>query len=478
MGFIRHVQNLTISILNFSKVGRASVRPLCLLILASSCFGQFDPDGAQVNLYFPHFADGGTAAQQWQTTFVFVNPHQSLSAHVSLWTYGNNGQPLNLNLGAGATSVQNFTISPSGSVTLRSAIASSTTVTGYAVAVADLPLQGTVLFRLIVNGVAQAEVSAPATLPSSQYFSPATHDLGVALVNIYGVSRSFRVTAIDPNGVLVGSNTVNLGPLEHTSFNLPQLIPNLPTGFTGSVQIFPISAPTDQFLAWTLNVDRGLIATLPPGRLAWPIDHFDRIWLVYRKLLAASPSTVASMGISGVNLNASGAVSLLISSDQVLNAFGRPGVVQINLSVSQLISDSPSELAFVVAHELGHVAQFQRGRTLFVANVEQDADLFGMLLMLSAGFDPYAGAGALAKLSMVTGQAGLLAATFDDLVDPHGSFNTRIDLMFTTLTLACSQPAASAYCGLYRSLIHPNFPGTAPLSVQPRVGTITGGVKQ
>lgn len=440
---------------------------LCCLLLSGSCFGQFDPEDAHVDLYFPHLADGGAAAQQWQTSFVFVNPHPTIAAHVALAIYGNTGQPLSLDLGSGAASLQNFTIPPAGSRILRSTIASSTTVTGYAVAAADLPLQGTVLFRSIANGVAQVEVSAPATLPSSQYFSPATYDLGIALVNIYSVSRSFRVTAVDSNGVAVGTNTVSLGPLEHKSFNLPQLIPNLAPGFNGSIQISPVTAPTDQFLAWTLNADRGLIASLPPGRLAWPIDHFDRIWLVYRKLMAAAPSTVASLGITGVNLNASGAVNLVISPDLVINAFGRPGTVQINLSVSQLISDSPSELAFVVGHELGHVAQFQRGRTLLITNVEQDADLFGMTLMLSAGFDPYAGAGALAKLSMVTGQAGLLAATFDDLTDPHGSFNTRIDLMFTTLTLACSQPAASGACSQYRSLIHPNFPPTAPLIFSP-----------
>jgi len=133
------------------------------------------------------------------------------------------------------------------------------------------------------------------------------------------------------------------------------------------------------------------------------------------------------------------------------------GVVQINLAVSQLISDSPSELAFTVGHEPGHIVQFQRGKTTLLPNAEQDADMFGMLLMLSAGFDPYAGAGTLAKLSMVAGQAGLLAAAFDDLVDPHGSFNTRIDLMYNILALACAQPVASGACGQYRFLIHPNF---------------------
>lgn len=389
-------------------------------ILAVSCFAQFDPEGAHVDLYFPHLADGGPVKDQWQTSFVFVNPHPSLPATAVLSMYGNDGQPLSLDLGGGGASVQQVTVPPSGSVTLRTAISFPTTVTGYAFAVADLPLQATVLFRRVMNGVPQAEISAAATLPSHQYFSPATRELGVAIVNIYNSPRSFQITALDSNGVTAGSSVVNLAAREHVSFDLSDRIPRLSASFTGSVGIVPSTSAADQFLAWTLNVDRGLIASLPPGRLAWPISHVDRIWLVYRKLQAAAPAALASLSINDVNLNAPGVVNLVISPEQIINAFGRLGVVQIDLSVSQLISDSPSELAFVVGHELGHVAQFQHGNTLSVANTEQDADLFAMTLMILAGFDPYASAGALAKLNMMTGTPGLLAPTFDDLPDPHG----------------------------------------------------------
>jgi hypothetical protein len=432
------------------------------LLLAVSCFAQFDPLGAHVDLYFPHLAVGGPVKDQWETTFIFVNPHPSLPATVTLSMYGNDGQPLALDLGGGGASVQQVTVPPLGSVTLRSAISFQTTVTGYAFAAADLPLQATVLFRRIMNGVPQAEISAAATLPSQRYVSPATRELGVAIVNIYNLPKSIEVTAQDSNGVTAGSSLVNLAPREHVSFTLSDRIPGLPPGFTGSVRIGPSTLTTDQFLAWTLNFDRGLVASLPPGPLAWPISHVDRIWLVYRKLLAAAPGALAGLGINDVTLNATGVANLLISQEQIINAFGRPGVVQIDLSVSQLISDSPSELAFIVGHELGHVAQFQHGNTLSVADAEHDADLFAMTLMILAGFDPYAASGALAKLNMVTGKAGLVAATFDDLPDPHGSFTTRLDSIFSTLAQACAQPAVSLFCGAYKSVIHPNFPATAP----------------
>ncbi len=457
------------------------LRLACFLMLAVSCFGQLYPEGAHVDLYFPHLADGGPPADQWQTSFVFVNPHPSLAATVALYTFADTGQPLNLDMGGGGSPHQFVTIPPSGSLTLRTSITFPTTVTGYAEAFTDLPLQATVLFRRIVNGVPQVEVSAPATLPSRQYLSPATRDLAVALVNIYQEAKSFQIDAIDSNGAIVGQSTISLGPNAHVSFNLPAQIPALPENFTGSVRIFSAFSSTDEFLAWTLNVDpvdRYLIATLPPGRLAWPIDHYDRIWLVFRKLLAPAPSLLTGMGITDVNLNATGAVNLVISLDHTVDASGRPGVVQIDISVSELISDSPSELAFIVGHELGHVAQFQHGNTLLTANAEQDADLFAMMLMIRAGFDPYAGAGALAKLNMLTSQAGLLASTFDHLSDPHASFNTRLDSMFATLTLACAQPALSGYCGAYKFVIHPDFPGNAPLSVKPRVDRVPQGQTQ
>jgi hypothetical protein len=183
---------------------------------------------------------------------------------------------------------------------------------------------------------------------------------------------------------------------------------------------------------------------------------------VFRKLLAAAPAGLAALGVTDVNLNAPGVVRLSINPEQIINALGRSGFVQIDLSLSQLISDSPSELAFIVGHELGHVAQSQRGNTLSVANAEQDADLFAMTLMILAGFDPYGSVGALGKLSMVSGAANLVAPTFDDLRDPHASFTIRLNSMFATLSQACGQFALSGYCGAYKAVIHPNFPATAP----------------
>ena len=151
------------------------------VLITSCCFGQFYPTGAHVNLYFPHLADGGPVYQQWQTTFEFVNPHPTLTAHVTVQLYGDQGFPLNMDFGSGAHSLHSLTVPPLGSVALRSTIASDKIVTGQAMATSDVPLQATVLFRAVAYGLASLELSAPATSPTSRYLSPATGDLGVAL---------------------------------------------------------------------------------------------------------------------------------------------------------------------------------------------------------------------------------------------------------------------------------------------------------
>jgi hypothetical protein len=74
------------------------------------------------------------------------------------------------------------------------------------------------------------------------------------------------------------------------------------------------------------------------------------------------------------------------------------------------------------------------------------------------------GAGTLAKLSTVSGTAGLLTQFEAQLApDAHKSFNSRLDKMFQTITLVCS--TYSDLCSQYKALVHPHFPGNAPLSL-------------
>jgi hypothetical protein len=94
-----------------------------------------------------------------------------------------------------------------------------------------------------------------------------------------------------------------------------------------------------------------------------------------------------------------------------------------------------------------------------------------MLLALFAGYDPYGAAGALAKLSMASGTAGLVDQNFDNLlallgIDPHGSFTERIALVFGEMQTLCATPQAQNFCIEYKKAVHPHLPGGAPLSVR------------
>jgi hypothetical protein len=437
------------------------------VLSAIGCFGQaFYPTGAHVNLYFPHLADGGPTFGQWQTSLEFVNPSPTLTAHVQLNLYGDEGFPLSLDFGSGAHPLHTFTVPAGGTTILRSTIASNFIVTGQAVATSDIPLQGTVLFRNIVNSMPSVELSAPATLPTSKYLSLATHDMGVALANISGSAKSFQVAAVDSSGTVLASTMIGVAGLGHKSFNLFQVLPSLAADFSGSIVITP-QIPGDQVLAWTLNVDRGLISTLPSGPLEWPVSHPDRIQLVFKRLLGVAPALLAGLGN---NLSLQTAPNLVISADISVNAFANSkDTVQINLALSELVSDSPSELAFLVAHELAHIAQIRSGALTVLlpndaTNKEADADLIAMILVLSAGYDPDGAAGAIGKLMMANGSAGLVSQFFDNLSDTTVAFSpARINSMLGVINSACSYATMSGYCAPYKATIHPHFPGSAPL---------------
>jgi hypothetical protein len=316
-----------------------------------------------------------------------------------------------------------------------------------------------------------------------EYRSAGNRNLGIALANVYNTSMPISVTALDQTGAQVGSAQVSLPANGHQSFNLGQLIPSVPANFLGSVVMASVP-PGRQFLGWTANEDSGMLSTLPAGRAEWPISHLDRIWLVYLRVLDAARRFYPSVNFDAAQSLAQGAVQLDTPNQFVdpsthqtyFNASSAPsGVIQIPYSLSELISDSPSEIAFIVAHELGHQIQFRMGRLVYGNpdnDAETDADIVGMILAMSAGYDPYAAAGALAKLAMGDGQSSPLSQAIDDVkvslgVATHPSYGTRINNLWTLLVQACNTAAVNATCQQYKSAIHPDFPPYAPLVRQP-----------
>lgn len=180
------------------------------------------------------------------------------------------------------------------------------------------------------------------------------------------------------------------------------------------------------------------------------MDVFNRVYNIYVELgVLTSPP------------------DLYYNTSPTINAYAAKGSqVVIYLALAELLQDSDRELSMAVAHELGHIVQQRENALYFVYdNPEFDADVWGVLISLLAGYDPYSGAGTLAKLSMATGDVGL-AQQYEDqsAADAHKSFVTRIEGMYNALKAVCGVNADFQHtCDRYRSAVHPHFPSGAVL---------------
>jgi hypothetical protein len=206
---------------------------------------------------------------------------------------------------------------------------------------------------------------------------------------------------------------------------------------------------------------------LPDGRSGFPISSAEQIQNAFNRVANAYQTALPDFGtVPELVIGTS-------TDNNAINAFAARGTtVTVNLALAELISDSPSELAFLIAHEVGHIYQQRSGKLLFnSANSEWDADVWGVLISLLAGYDPYAAGGTLGKLAMATGTANLGIQLWEDAhlaSEAHGSFSTRIDNLVTMIQAACSSSVElKDACAQYKSVVHPFFPSlpSVPLSI-------------
>ncbi len=417
-------------------------------------YGQLIPDTAQVHLCFPQFADGGPV----QTTFTFANSYGS-AVPVTLYLMRDDGSPLTMDFGGGAGTQFSFSVPPRGTIILQSRAVSPTMISGWAEALSNLPIQGVVSYRFIQNG--NSVVSAAATLPGIGYFSAATADTGIAVANASKTTAiTLEITAHSNDG-FTGSGIVTLAPRAKRAFILREVIKNLNPNFIGTVDIGGPNSPYPEFVALTLKAESGgIYSGLPSGALSLPVSQFERIWRVYRKVFDAARRYIPSPDT----------VQVSVKGDSVVNAFGNANGIQINLALAELISDSDSELAFVIGHELGHVYQGRTGQYKYNSDLEWDADIWGFVFSLGVGYDAYGAAGALAKLAMATGTANLSTQfELQNSSDAHKSFNERLANVYGTISFVCTGVSAEAtlFCNQYRQIFHPHMPGGLLLTSEP-----------
>lgn len=423
-----------------------------------TALAQPQANSAHVNLYFAQVADGSFEGGRWQTALTIVNSNEK-DAIAEVRFFSSNGGPMLVDLGNGPKDRHPILVPALGSLTLASRPTGQSVRAGWARVYSTVPLVGSASFRLWLGDRAVQEVTAPPTLPTTLYLSYANRQLGVAIANPKNRTLSVVVRLMVAGTEVSEPVRIVLPPYGHTSFNAGDKFPR--AGFQDAVlSIEGEDLPWDEFLAWTMNADpSGTFSSLPPGNFSPPISHWDRIWNVYQRVL----NFAQELGYitTPPRLN--------ILYDRQVNAYARGGTeVGIYIGLSELLGDSDSELAHVAGHELGHIVQQRTGvRYWYPANAELDADIWGTLFAMGAGYDAYAAAGSLAKLAMATGRAALATQLFEDVstADAHRSFNTRLDAVYDFLVLLCSSDIGRPFCRDYKRIMHPHLPDSAPLSL-------------
>ena len=420
---------------------------LCLSLtpISAQTFFLGIPESANAWSYIPQIVDGSG----WRTTVTIANPNTE-PVTGAVWFRGDDGEHLYLDFDNqdGYWSAVGFEIPRFGMLEYTSRDTSPVTQVGWATIYASNLVQVTATYSSMDEaGNVLYSVSVPASLPAPQYFSAATPDLGVAVANIYNSEQVVRVVALqkDTDGLFF-TGSVHLPSFGHSAKLLSEIIPDLPGDFTGSVLI---QASKGYVSALTLRGEGGVYSSLPSGTAARPASHRHVIENVFRSLV--------NNGSVRANIPNFEDIELTVTSEMEISAYATRDGVEISLALAELLADSESELAFAIGHELGHVYQFRTGKQDFSRNPELDADAWGVFFAFSSDYDPYAGAGTLAKLEMVSGRADLNSQYLQEITSVYLSFNTRLDHIYDTIQDFCD--AGESACEDFHNIFHPHIPG-------------------
>ena len=210
--------------------------------------------------YFSQLAFGGG----WQTTLTYVNYSlQTVTCQTSF--YADSGIPLSLPFSQGTISIRTDSLQP-GQVVHDQTVAAlqGTNAQGWAQADCNGPVQASVLYRYYQNGTPSGEAGVNAeTAPATKFVTFAQTQTGVAYGNpSTSQTATITLTAISSAGDLLGSTTINLGPLGHGSANVGPLLGL--QSFTGFMEL----TSTVPIISLSLNAEVfPVFSSLPPGDL-------------------------------------------------------------------------------------------------------------------------------------------------------------------------------------------------------------------
>jgi len=199
----------------------------------------------------------------------------------------------------------------------------------------------------------------------------------------------------------------------------------------------------------------------------------DRLQAIFARLLAAASDISPRLVEKGHPAFGPAPTLQLASRVGQVNylAWAVPGAILMTRGILELHTDD--EMAFLLGHELGHVYQYHAGTPekpryiLAPENLEHDADAWGFLLSVKAGYDAYAAGAFLGKQAFALGQASLAHQQWLETHDTtgHRSFNTRLTELLILAHRACreteSLPARllDLDCAARRDARTPNLSG-------------------
>ena len=456
-------------------------RTLVLCLAALSAWAQpiLTPTAASTRLYFAQLADGGSPSQKWTTTLLFVNPSTSTAATISVTFTGDNGQALPLDFGQGAKANLTVNLAAGGTSVLTSTGASSTTSIGWALAISNTPVLGTVIYRMIQNGTPALDVAATGSGATYQYNSFANPNLGVALVNPSAtLTAHLQVAAKDLGGANSGTKAISLAPGGHTSFNLNQQISGLPGTFNGSITITSTDNPPVPFIAWTLNVRDNLLAPLPAGEMASPPPYDRRVYDVFGRLNGAlapfaqdiGQDPTAFISITQTQaLQAINSIGLAVDAGTNINiSYQSDRKVHVTQMALEALGNDEAAMAFLVmrAELMGYEAI--TGQTIGIVGTstnghELGLELASLLVLMKAGYDPGGAVDAIGRLWAASAEGVAVDSQLLSAFDIPAGVSLRLQYITMGLQQACGTTVGVTQdCQGIHAIWHPHLPSQVP----------------
>jgi hypothetical protein len=442
---------------------------LLIVLAALPAWGQYSyPATASTALVFPHLVDGGAVDQRWKVTLVFTNPNTTNAANVTINFYGDYGNPLLLDFGAGPVSQIALTVAAGGSRTITSAGTSASMTTGWGFAISTVPVLGTILFQASRNGTPFWDVSAPGTGPTYFYTSYANENLGVAFANTTDGPITLRVAVRSTSGTVpAGPWLFQLPARNHSVFNLFSLT-GFPRPFEGSVTITGADDQPIPFAAWTLNFRDGLLTSLPQGEMQLPGPPDRRPYDIGFKIQQAGADLQSELGplLGGKDPIQIAALirsmGLVVDASSSVSAYFKQAdnSIHITAALLELMGGSDSGLAFIIAHMAAHGVYLSVGGppTQLGLSAEQYADAMAGLSLIKGGFQ--GGGDFFARLQMLDAVNGNIDSNFRAEFGLPTGIADRLNSLAHNIDGACdvsTSVALNTTCSKARSFWYPTI---------------------